>query len=130
MKKVSDKQEAIEKKLRKAKQAFVDSKEPFCEGCGRSDRRLSVSHTISVKRCKEIGKPELIYDPKNFSLDCCCDSSHCHNKYESAPMEEKIKLSNFTKRFLYILEHDIEKARSIMLACRDSKPELIEDYWK
>ena len=130
MKKQSTKQATIERKLRKAKQEFVNSKEPICEGCGKGGKRLSVSHTLSVKRCKELGKEELIYDIKNFSFDCCCDSIDCHFIWESGSIEQRLELHNFMKRFLYICRHDVERSRILMLAAEQIRPDLIVEYWQ
>lgn len=130
MKKVSDKQAVINKKLKKAKKLFVNSKEPICEGCGKGGKRLSVSHTISVKRCKELGKEELIYDIKNFSFDCCCDNIDCHFIWEAGKIEQRLELHNFMERFLYLCKHDIERARIFMLASQNIRPDLILDHWQ
>ena len=130
MKKVSNKQAQIESKLRKAKKEFVQSVDPVCQGCGKGGKRLSVSHTISVKRCKELGKEELIYDIKNFSLDCCCDTGDCHSLYEIGSIEQRLQLNNFMERFLYICKHDIERSRSLMLAAQNIRPDLILDHWQ
>lgn len=123
-------QARIDRELRKAKQLFVNSKEPICEGCGKGGKRLSVSHTISVKRCKEIGNTELIWDIDNFSLDCCCDTGDCHFLWEGGTIEQKLQLSNFMQRFLYICKHDIERSRILMLATQDIRPDLILEYWQ
>ena len=84
----------------------IDSeRECVCFGCGRGDKPLSHSHTISRKKCKEIGKPELIYDKDNIELECFGDNHSCHYIWEHGTIEQKEKLLNFAKKMKYVRKY-------------------------
>ncbi len=112
----SNKQTAIDYLLRKTYEEIDSEREPVCEGCGRGDKPLSHSHTISRYRCKQIGKPELIYDKRDIEMMCFGTSASCHEIWEGAPMRDKMKLNNFDKMMLLIEEEDPEKFASMSLA--------------
>jgi hypothetical protein len=86
-----------------------------CDGCGRYDRPLSISHTISRARCEQIGQPELYYDKDNFEMMCYYDSGACHETWESATLVAKKKLLNFDKMMLKVERHDPEAYNKILL---------------
>ena len=92
-------------------------REPFCQGTGRTDLPLSFSHTISRKRCKEIGKSELIWDKHNIEIESYHEPSSnpiaAHNIYESGPWEQKLTLLNIERKLLYIQTHDPEQFEKI-----------------
>lgn len=65
------------------------------------DVTIDHSHTISRARCKQLGKPELIYDPEN--IEHLSRKAHEEwDNYEPA----FIKHANFQKRMDYIKQHD------------------------
>lgn len=106
IRKVSSKQAVINRKLHAVYEEIDSEREPVCSGCLRNDKPLSHSHTISQKRCKEIGKPELIYDKNNIELECFGDSSCCHDAWASGNIEKQIGLENFFKKLRYIKKND------------------------
>ncbi len=75
----------------------------ICECC-RENRATDNSHIISRKRCKELHKTELIYDPSNVVNSC----RKCHNEHESYKSGKNIKHCNYTKVMEYIKEYDLE----------------------
>ena len=108
MKAVSNKQAVINRKLRATYQQIDNDREPVCQGCDRSDKPLSHSHTISQKRCKQIGKPELIWDAANIEIECFGDKDCCHDKWERGVILEKWELDSFFTKIKYIEKHDPE----------------------
>lgn len=75
----------------------------MCECC-RKERAQDNDHTISQKRCKEIGKTELIYDPENFVSSC----RSCHNSWESYKSDEFRHHLNYEERMNYLHKHDLQ----------------------
>lgn len=120
----SNKQTAIDYQLRKTYELIDNAREPVCEGCDRGDKPLSHSHTISRYRCKQIGKPELIYHQGNIELMCFGTSTSCHEIWEGAPMRDKVKLNNFDSMILFIEANDAEKFLSITLAIKSVRTGL------
>jgi 5-methylcytosine-specific restriction endonuclease McrA len=48
---------------------LVDYGYNFCEECERNDcKPIDVSHTVSRKKAKELGKVELIWDKNNMEI--------------------------------------------------------------
>lgn len=119
MKKVSNKQAIINRKLRKVYEQIDNEREQVCQGCGRSDKPLSHSHTISQKRCKEIGKPELIWDKGNIEIECFGNNNDCHNTWEKGTLATKTHLENFNKKMEYIKKHDNQKYMMLFLGFDD-----------
>lgn len=60
---------------------------PFCESCGKSDSRLTMSHIVSVKFAKENGMAELCWDLKNILLEC----ETCHTETENQSSAERVQ---------------------------------------
>lgn len=118
IRKKSNKQSAIDYQLRKTYEEIDSEREPVCEGCGRGDKPLSHSHTISRYRSKQIGKPELIYDKKNIEIECFGTNTSCHDIWEGAGIKEVMKMNNFDKKMLYIEEHDQERFAIMSLAIK------------
>ena len=116
--KQSSKQSGIDYQLRKTYVDIDNEREPVCEGCGRGDKPLSHSHTISRNRCKQIGKSELIYDKNNIEIECFGTSTSCHDIWEGAAMKYKMKLDNFDKKMLFIEQHDTERFTIMTLAIK------------
>lgn len=91
-------QSQIDNNIRKAKLEFTQNIEPYCHGCGVTGDRLSVSHTLSVDRCKKMGKSELAWDKNNFELEC----TKCHLTWENGTQEEKEGLLNYQNKVDYL----------------------------
>lgn len=91
-------QSQIDSNIRKAKLEFTQNVEPYCHGCGRTGERLSVSHTLSVDKCKKSGRSELAWDINNFELEC----TDCHLTWEGGTKEEKKKLLNYENKVSYL----------------------------
>lgn len=108
MRKRSTKGAKIKREVDDAKRKFIDITEPYCQGCGWTGLRLSVSHTISEKRCGEMGKDELRSDTDNMALMCCCDNTNCHGRWESGTREEKQALNNYDELIAFVKLHDHE----------------------
>lgn len=116
--KKSNKQTSIDHQLRKTYEAIDNEREPVCEGCGRGDKPLSHSHTISRNRCKQIGKPELIYDKANIEIECFGTNTSCHEIWEHEGVVKRMQLDNFDNKMRYIEQHDPEKFRTTQLAIK------------
>lgn len=98
MNKFSKKRQKIENEYRKVwreKAADIHC----CEGCGRSDLRITPSHFIDRKR-----SPHLIADPDNIGGHCIA----CQNKVETGRYN---KLLDGEKIKEYIMEKDPEYYR-------------------
>lgn len=105
IKKVSNQQAGIKKKLQDAYQmkATLTANQTWCSGC-RSSYWDHHDHTISQKRCKELGKPELITDLGNFEYSC----AECHHDWESYKSGDFIHHKNFESRMAFVKIHDYE----------------------
>lgn len=112
---MSKKQDSIERELRKTYQLIDTEREPICQGCGRGDKPLSHSHTISRARCKQIGKPELISDKDNIEIECFGTNEDCHNIWEYEGIKKRMTLDNFDRKLEYIEKHDPERFKSIQI---------------
>ncbi len=108
MRKISPKQA----KINKLYKAMLSQKEiTFCSGCGTT-KHLSPSHIISRQDCKNIGRPELIYDPDNVDWLCLSIGRlGCHSRWET-PSERK-ELPCYDRYIDYI---------------RKTAPELLRKY--
>jgi len=85
-------------------------RDPVCQGTGRTDLPLSFSHTISRKRCQQLGKSELVWDKENIEVESyeppCSNPISAHNIWESASLQVKKTLLNFERKLQYIKVHD------------------------
>lgn len=118
MKKVSNKQAVIKRKLNEVYAIIDNEREPVCQGCNRGDKPLSHSHTISQKKCKELGKVELIWDKDNIEIECFGSKGDCHDIWERGSIIEKMKLRNFKRKLEYIEKHDPQRHRVLQLAIK------------
>ena len=118
MKKVSKDQAKIKRQLHKTYQKIDAEREPVCQGCGRSNKPLSHSHTISQKRCKEIGKKELIWDEDNIELECFGTNKSCHEIWEHGSIIQRMKLLNFDRKMEYLAKNDLQKHVILKLAVK------------
>ena len=95
-------------------------REPFCQGTGRTDLPLSFSHTISRKRCKEIGKSELIWDKHNIEIESYHEPSSnpiaAHNIWEFGSWAQKAELLNIERKLEFIKINDPQAYESTMAA--------------
>lgn len=92
-------------------------REPFCQGTGRTDLPLSFSHTISRKRCKELGCADLIWHSGNIEIESYHEPSSqpiaAHNIWESGSWEQRMGLLNIDRKLEFIAIHDPEQFRKI-----------------
>lgn len=92
---------------------------PVCQGTGTTDYPLSFSHTISQKRCKEIGKTELIWHPGNIEIEGYHEPSSnpvaAHNIWEVGTLDQKKSLLNWDRKIQFIKLHDPEQYTKLML---------------
>lgn len=72
----------------------------FCESCGSSDRPLSRSHILPVGKYPQFEALE-----ENIVIECFGDSSSCHNQYENAPIEQKMKSLVWDRKVDVILKY-------------------------
>lgn len=86
IKKVSQKQDVIERLYSIVIKKIDIEREPICSGCGRGDKPLSHSHLISRADCNRNGLSHLIADKNNIALHCLKigDNTYsCHEIWES-----------------------------------------------
>lgn len=112
-------------RLKKVYDQIDTSRELVCAGCNRNEA-LSHSHTISRKKCNELGKSELIYDPENIELMCMSFGNviGCHNIWEGGKIADKMKLLNFKKMMVYMAAHDLEGFTIKLIAVESENKEL------
>ena len=101
MKKISDKQKNIKRRLAVIYNELSEERGYYCSGCGRSDVPLSHSHIIPRSR-----RPDLVTDKRNITYHCLSlNRKGCHDMWES---KDRIKLLDYHKNMEYILEVDTE----------------------
>lgn len=87
----------------------------YCGGCHHTSS-LSHSHTLSEKWCNENGRPELIWDQKNYGYHCMSmEKTGCHDIWESGDIEKMMELKDFWPRVEYIKTISIEEYNKIMI---------------
>lgn len=110
-------QAEINRNLKAVKDYIKHSREPVCQGSGRWDVPLSNSHTISVQRCKDMGKTELIWDEDNIELEGFeAPTSRpimAHNIWSDGSWQQRVQLLNWNRKIEYIYKHDREQYRRI-----------------
>jgi len=74
-------------------------------------------HTISQKRCKELGKTELIWDIDNIEFSC----REAHMEWESYKSGYFEDHANVIKRMLYVKKHDTEGFEKRMIHMNNYK---------
>ena len=108
------KQSEIDYKYAVACEEIKQEREPMCESCGKwhTQVSLSFSHIISRKRCKEIGREDLIYDKRNLLLECFGGPSsfptECHNQHELHDIEKIKHHLTYQYKMQFIKENDIQ----------------------
>ena len=102
MKRVSDKQRKISKRILKAYREIALERGKYCSGCGRADVPLSHSHLIPRSR-----RADLSYDKRNITYHCLSfgERKGCHEIWESINRDT---LLDYHKNLEYILLVDIE----------------------
>jgi hypothetical protein len=100
IKKVSKKQNKINKELRKIYNELREERGHYCTGCGRSDIPLSHSHLIPRSYNRN-----LITEKRNITFHCLTmgERKGCHEIWES---KERHRLLDYTKNMETILELD------------------------
>ena len=102
MRKISKKQNNINKELKKVYKEIELERGHYCSGCGRSDVPLSHSHIIPRSR-----RPDLITDKRNITYHCLSmgERTGCHDIWEGIKRD---RLLDYPKNMEYILEVDPE----------------------
>ena len=102
MRKISKKQNNINKELKKVYKEIELERGHYCSGCGRSDVPLSHSHLIPRSR-----RPDLITDKRNITYHCLSmgGTVGCHDKWEG---KQRIELLDYERNMNYIKEVDQE----------------------
>lgn len=101
----SKKQAITDREYLKTITDFDYTEEKVCSGCNMyqgGEIRLSHSHVISRQDCKNIGKPELVYDKENLRYHCMDFGEHegCHRKWENP--KQRHLLSDYKRNLEYI----------------------------
>ena len=102
MKKISDKQKNIKRRLAVIYNELSEERGHYCTGCGRTGN-LSHSHLIPRSRRKD-----LVTDKRNITYHCVIGpngTKGCHQLWES---KDRVKLLDYHKNMEYILEVDTE----------------------
>lgn len=104
MKRISNKQSVINKRLAEVYNQLANEREHICSGCGRGDLPLSHSHIIPRSRRKD-----LECEGGNITYHCLSIGGRvgCHELWESN-MRDKQKLLDYHANMDYILEVDAE----------------------
>ena len=104
MKKISSKQREIRRKLNKVYSEINYERGHFCEGCGRTEGDVPLSHSHIIPRSR---RADLICIKDNIQYLCLSmgERKGCHEMWES---RNKSKLLCYHKNLEYILEMDIE----------------------
>lgn len=97
-------QSVINRRLSDAyKRKHVGNPNPICEGCGQAYADDN-DHTISQRRCKEIGLPELIWNSQNIVSSC----RQCHQEWENYKSGKWLDHINAPERMAFIKRYDME----------------------
>tara|TARA_R110000824_G_scaffold332324_2_gene518961 strand:+ start:922 stop:1266 length:345 start_codon:yes stop_codon:yes gene_type:complete len=104
MKKISNKQKEIKRKLNKIYSEISMERGHFCEGCGRTEGDVPLSHSHIIPRSR---RADLVCEKNNVQYLCLSigERTGCHDLWES---RSKTKLLCYHKNLEYILEEDIE----------------------
>ena len=87
MKKISDKQKKIQRRLKKVYDEIALERAHTCTGCGRSDVPLSHSHLIPRSR-----RSDLITNKQNITYHCLSQGGRtgCHDLWETKQGRKKL----------------------------------------
>jgi 5-methylcytosine-specific restriction endonuclease McrA len=89
------------------KELYAGNPHPRCNGCGTAAQ--GTAHIIPKARCKQMGKPELIWDKENVFPAC----HKCNSIAENPQSPLFLKLLNITTILSVIKKHDPERYRKI-----------------
>ena len=104
MRKISNKQKEIRRKLNKVYSQISYERGHFCEGCGRTEGVVPLSHSHIIPRSR---RSDLICVKDNIQYLCLSmgERKGCHEMWES---RDKNKLLCYHKNLEYILQEDTE----------------------
>jgi len=105
MKKISNKQKEIRRKLNKVYSQISYERGHYCEGCGRTEGDVPLSHSHIIPRSR---RADLVCDKKNIQYLCLSMGDGrrgCHEMWQS---RDKSKLLCYHKNLEYILQEDTE----------------------
>jgi len=104
MRKISNKQKEIKKRLHKVYSEINFERGHYCEGCGRTEADVPLSHSHIIPRSR---RSDLICSKDNIQYLCLSIAGRrgCHELWES---RDKKKLLCYHKNLEYILEVDTE----------------------
>ena len=104
MKRISNKQKEIKKRLNKVYAEIAFERGHYCEGCGRTEAAVPLSHSHIIPRSR---RTDLICDKDNIQYLCLSIGNRkgCHELWES---RDKTKLLCYHKNLEYILQEDTE----------------------
>jgi hypothetical protein len=101
LKRISKKQNVINRELKKVYNEISYERGHFCTGCGTSNN-LSHSHIIPRSR-----RSDLTTDKRNITYHCLSIGEHkgCHDKWEG---KQRVELLDYERNMDYIKEVDKE----------------------
>ena len=104
MKRISNKQKEIKKRLNKVYAEIAFERGHYCEGCGRTEAAVPLSHSHIIPRSRW---SDLICNKDNIQYLCLSIGNRkgCHELWES---RDKTKLLCYHKNLEYILQEDTE----------------------
>ena len=104
MKRISNKQKEIRRKLNKVYSQISYERGHYCEGCGRTEGDVPLSHSHIIPRSR---RSDLICVKDNIQYLCLSigERKGCHEKWES---RQKDQLLCYHKNLEYILQEDTE----------------------
>ena len=104
MRKISKKQREIKRKLNKVYSQIAMERGHYCEGCGRTEGNVPLSHSHIIPRSR---RGDLICSKDNIQYLCLSMNGRrgCHEKWES---KDKVQLLCYHKNLEYILGEDTE----------------------
>jgi hypothetical protein len=104
MKRISNKQKEIKKRLNKVYAEIAFERGHYCEGCGRTEAAVPLSHSHIIPRSR---RSDLICNKDNIQYLCLSIGNRkgCHELWES---RDKTKLLCYHKNLEYILQEDTE----------------------
>jgi hypothetical protein len=98
----------IDANIRVAKSEFVyeNLDKQYCWACGKSgDRRLSISHIVSVNQCQNDAMCNVAWEKENFQLECL---NGCHQQTETRTWGHH---ANFFYKREYLKKYERRKKR-------------------
>jgi len=87
----------------------------ICEGCLK-ELAINHSHIVSQKRCKELGKAELCYEPLNWFRSC----GTCHEIWEAKKSGKFGKLKNIDELMFQLSRFDPDEHQIRLLLLNEN----------